>query len=128
MQHARILLVDDDPGCLESLKACFFAHDHLVDTASDPDEAFLMLQMSRSPYDILMTDFEMPGRDGVDLFLVCRTIHPEIEGILVSGALTDERRAIAMQSGMLAALHKGRDCDTLMSLVERVLMSEQTDA
>lgn len=113
---------------MESLRACFSAHDHLVDTAADPDEAFLMLQMSHSPYDILVTDFEMPGRNGVDLFLVCRTIHPEIEGILVSGALTDERRAVATGSGMLAALHKGRDCDTLMSLVGRVLKSRQTDA
>jgi CheY-like chemotaxis protein len=61
----RILVVDDEPFVCESIKM-LLAHDgHEVETASGGEEALSKYEPSR--FDVVFTDFAMPGMKGDQL-------------------------------------------------------------
>ena len=64
---ARILLADDDPMLLESLRAALETDGHHVMTADDGQsaiDAFQAADKSGAPFAVVITDFVMPIIDG----------------------------------------------------------------
>ena len=62
-----ILIVDDIPANLAILKGILEAtEDYIVTTTQNPGEALDL--MDDSVYDLVITDFNMPGMNGFDLF------------------------------------------------------------
>ena len=118
MQRTLVLLVDDDEACLDSLKRLLDVHGYHVETANDGATALALAH--RAIFHLIISDFEMPEMDGIDLFLRIRHVQPDIEGILFTGALTDMLRTEATSVGMLAALNKTCDWTTLLQLVESI--------
>jgi two-component system response regulator MtrA len=66
---ARILLVEDDASIRETTSLGLERAGFAVSTASDGDEA--LDRFRREPFDLLVLDLMLPGRDGYD---VCREI------------------------------------------------------
>ncbi len=91
MTH-RILLVDDEPGILSALKRllmltpCTFNGETYrlqIDCFTCPEDA---LRAVRSvPYEMVISDFRMPGMDGVELLRQVRTIQPHAVRFILSG-------------------------------------------
>jgi len=115
MRNDHFLLVDDNDGCRDSLGFSLSTNDHVVHLA--PDGAIALELAKRQPFGLLITDFEMPGMNGVELFKQIRQLQPAIEGILVSGEMTEARTNAALDAGMLAAFHKLFDHSELLALV-----------
>ena len=65
----KVLVVDDDPVSRHLARALVEALGHAVETATDGEQAWELVQ--RGTYDVLLTDREMPGLDGVTL---CRRL------------------------------------------------------
>lgn len=89
--HA-ILLVDDEP------RACkWFAHlygdEFVVRTAGSADAALALLAQRGHQVAVLLSDYRMPGRDGVSLLAQARQTHPQIARLLVS-AYADKQVAM----------------------------------
>ena len=61
----RILLVDDDPICLELLAAAVIELGYDVQLAQDGEAAFDLI--CRGDYRIVLSDWRMPGLSGIDL-------------------------------------------------------------
>lgn len=59
-------------------------------TATDGHSALSLAKLHS--FDILITDFDMPDMNGVNLFRQVKEIQPAIEGILMTGDLTEMRR------------------------------------
>jgi CheY-like chemotaxis protein len=69
----RILVVDDDDGIREVLTAALAADGHAVDSARDGDEALALLELR--PYDLVLSDLQMPRVDGPSLYETLRLRH-----------------------------------------------------
>jgi len=65
----NILIVDDDPSTLQLLEKDLKKSDHTIFLAQDGKEAWSKLQSA--PYDLVLSDWMMPGMDGLEL---CRRI------------------------------------------------------
>jgi len=65
MSQARILLVDDEPVIVETLRAYLEAEGYAVQTASNGSEA-LTLARSFHP-DVIVLDLMLPGLDGLEV-------------------------------------------------------------
>jgi DNA-binding NtrC family response regulator len=66
----RILVVDDEPDILLGLNAVLEGRGHYVETFDNPEEALAHLTTSGvTPYDLVITDYRMPGSgmSGLDL-------------------------------------------------------------
>jgi two-component system response regulator MprA len=65
----NVLVVDDDFAIREALDRSLRANGHDVELASDGSEALRAIE--GEPFDAVVLDVLMPGRDGID---VCRTL------------------------------------------------------
>ena len=70
----RILLVDDDLTLLEILQHNLARLGHEVELARDGDEALTMLADGR--FSLVVTDWEMPGTNGLELVRKIRAVDP----------------------------------------------------
>jgi signal transduction histidine kinase len=84
----RVLLVDDDPSLLESLRTSLEDEGHKVTTSNGGQagiDAFREAQKSGKLFDIVITDFGMPYVDGRQVVASVRTMSPGTPIILLTG-------------------------------------------
>ncbi|MBC8024562.1 MAG: response regulator [Steroidobacteraceae bacterium] len=84
----RVLLVDDDPSLLESLRTALEDEGHKVVTASGGQsgiDAFRESQKAHRLFDIVITDLGMPYVDGRQVVASIRSMSPGTPIILLTG-------------------------------------------
>jgi len=85
----KILLVDDDELVLEMTNSILELHGYLSLPAREANKALRAFQ--ESGFDLLLTDFNMPGKNGVELAVKCREINPTLPVMFLSGNIEDAR-------------------------------------
>ncbi len=99
----RILVADDSRTVREALARMLGAEAYVVDLAADGQEAWAMLH--EVPYDLLVTDLEMPGLSGVALIERVRgerRARLPVLAISSRGAPLRERASVAGADAFLA--------------------------
>lgn len=86
----RILYVDDVPELRDITRISLGREGHLVDCASDGDEALEKIAAQPDSYDVLITDHHMPRMDGLSLVKQLRTLPFPGKIVVFSSALTPE--------------------------------------
>jgi CheY-like chemotaxis protein len=84
----RVLLIDDDPSLIESMRSALIDEGHKVSTANGGQpgiESFRAALAARMPYDIVITDLAMPDVDGRQVIASLRAISPRTPIILLTG-------------------------------------------
>lgn len=89
-----VLMVDDEPQACKWF-ARLFGNEFTVWTAGGADEALDILDRRSSEIGVLLTDYRMPGRDGVELLALARRAHGHV-GRLLASAYAD--KAVAMSA------------------------------
>lgn len=84
---ARLLAVDDDPGCLEVLRSLLELDGHRVTTFSSPDKA--LASFEAGAYDAAILDRLMPGMAGLELARRLRELDPDLPIALLAGYVSD---------------------------------------
>lgn len=117
----RILLIDDDRQLLDLYQSYLELEGYLCSQVSDVAWAFTHIQMSH--YDLVLTDFQMPVMNGIQLR---RNLEYVGNGccppfVLVTGSLNQEIRRQALESGFEAVLKKPHDLADLRALIGKVL-------
>ena len=119
MAVARILIVDDEPDMLESCSRILSRLGHACTTARDGTAALAILERDRP--DLLLTDFKMPGMDGMALLRRAHELDPALPVIMVTGFATIESAVAAVKEGAFDYLPKDFSVDQLRVAVERGL-------
>lgn len=112
---ARILVVDDQPMVLKCLKSALTADGHDVATVSAGDMALKLVGFQ--PFDVIITDYAMPGMDGVRFLETAQEKSPGVPIIMVTGYGTPETAIEAMEKGAFDYLTKPFSLDALRSTV-----------
>ncbi len=91
----KVLVVDDSLGVRQLISATLGVNGFDTTVASDAEEALKILVESH--VDALVVDFQMPGRDGIELVRQVRSVRRSLPIVMVSGvaAAVDQRRAYA---------------------------------
>jgi CheY-like chemotaxis protein len=100
-QGIQILVVDDEPMFRQSMKRLLQHDGHKVHVV-DSGEAALE-QLAKRKFDLIITDFSMPGMHGDQLVSRIRQIHAAQPIILVT-AFVEEYRVFGEASGRVDAL------------------------
>jgi len=123
-QFIRVLVIEDSSADAELLalrirSAGYSAEVHRVDTL----EA-LALALETHCWDIILSDFRLPGFTGLQALDLLKRTGKDIPFILVSGSVGDEAAASAMKSGVHDFFLKDRVA-RLGSAIERELREAQ---
>lgn len=82
------LIVDDDEVILKSLSGWLKYRDWNVTTACDGTDAFRKVT-EKKDFDLVLTDYNMPGMDGLVLAEKIKNTDPLIRVILVTGTCSN---------------------------------------
>ena len=114
----RILVVDDDEDVLSSMRDVlrFSIADAEVETASSGADALTF--MADHGADALVTDYRMPGMDGLELAAAAHKARPRLPIVMVTAFNDREMEGAARDAGVGHVVHKPFDIDELVAAVE----------
>jgi serine phosphatase RsbU (regulator of sigma subunit) len=99
----RILLVDDDPLLLAGLKRQL-RRQFQIETAPGAEEALQMVA-GEDPYTVVVSDFRMPGMNGIELLARIKALQPDTVRMMLTGS-TDLTTAVqAVNEGHIFQFH-----------------------
>ncbi|HEX3985532.1 MAG TPA: sigma-54 dependent transcriptional regulator [Acidobacteriaceae bacterium] len=119
MTKADILIVDDEASTLASLARAFRLAGH---EATVCDNAAKALELAKSrPFDLILSDVVMPGRDGLTLLEDLKSSGVAAPVVMMSGQAHIEMAVKATRLGALDFLEKPLSTDKLLLTVENAL-------
>jgi two-component system nitrogen regulation response regulator NtrX len=104
MADTRVLLVDDEPGILETLGQILADEGYVVVSAPEGEDAVEIADVF--PPDVVVTDLRLPGLDGIATVVRIRRHLPGVDAVLISGYLSSTLRLAAVRVGFRAILEK----------------------
>ena len=117
----RVMYVDDDEALVFLVKRALTRKGFDVTTFTDPRAAVATLRDQPTAFDLVVTDYNMPGYSGLELLREARLIRPELPIALASGYVTAEIEQNALAEGARALIHKPNDVDEMCETLQRLL-------
>jgi CheY-like chemotaxis protein len=114
-----ILVVEDELPVARSVAALLIREGHYVTTANSGEEAVELLEAEGATFEVILSDFRMPGIGGEGLFHWLRTNHPEWMERLVftSGDLLSPRTQAFLDDAGRPVLAKPFTLDALRAML-----------
>jgi cyclic di-GMP phosphodiesterase len=121
ISESKILVVDDEEIITTTLANFLFVElEAEAVTFNDPEKALAWLQ--HNDVDLMISDFLMPGLDGIKLLAAARSIHPHSPRILLTGYADKENAIKAINEVQLYQyVEKPWDNDQLATIIKNGL-------
>jgi two-component system NtrC family response regulator len=123
MAFRTILVVDDEISQRVILVGYLKQKKYYVLEAKSAEEGIEIAKSS--VIDIILTDFKMPGKTGLDLLQEVKKINPETSVVIITAFGTIEDAVKAMKEGAYDYLTKPIDLDELDLLIKRMEERQQ---
>jgi DNA-binding NtrC family response regulator len=121
MTQGRILVVDDDPLLLDTLREILTAGG--FDAHAETDGRAALARLAEFRPDVVITDVKMPGLDGFALLRKVREREPELPVILLTGEGSVEMALRAVrEEGAYHFLEKPIDNEQLLAVTARAFI------
>lgn len=120
MQGHRVLVVDDEASLRSALFRALDRKGYQALTAASKKEAETIAQSDKA-IDLALVDLKLPDGDGLQLMDSLRSIHKNIQFIVLTGFGSIETAVQATQKGAFHFVTKPFNLDEIMSLVDKAL-------
>jgi DNA-binding NtrC family response regulator len=100
----RILVIDDDRSARVLLDRLLTRAGHQVSIVETAEQG--LERLAQSGFDLLITDKNLPGIDGIEVLRRAREQQPRLRAILITGFPTPETREQALELGVFAFVTK----------------------
>ena len=117
--QGAILIVDDEASIRESLQTLLELEGFTVETAATGEEG--LARMAEQPMDLVLLDFALPDRNGLEILRDIRDRDPELGVIMITAYGTVENAVAAMQAGATNFIQKPWDNEKLLADVRAVV-------
>ncbi|NGM70481.1 PAS domain S-box protein [Natronolimnobius sp. AArcel1] len=118
----HILHIDDEPDFAD-LVATFLERERpafTVHTETDPTEALATLKDGDIDLECVISDYDMPGLNGLELLEYVRKTDPDLPFILFTGKGSEEIASEAITAGVTEYLQKGGGTEQYTVLANRI--------
>ena len=119
MPRGQILVVDDEPSILSTLKKAITLEGYSVDVAGGIGVAGE--RIARKSYDVMLLDVALPDGDGLEFLSRVRAANNDVAVIMMSGHATIDAAVRATKLGALDFLEKPLSTDRLLVMLENAL-------
>jgi CheY-like chemotaxis protein len=92
----------------------------------NPLEALAVIEAQPHDFDLIVSDFNMPGASGLDIARRLAQLRPGLPVIITSGYVSEQLQEGARAVGVRHIINKPDTVDELCAIVQRVLMEQQT--
>jgi two-component system response regulator GlrR len=117
--NAHILVVDDDPDLLRLLSMRLSGAGYRVTATASAEEALVKIALERPQ--LVLSDVQLPGKDGLALFDAIRVQHPSLPVILLTAHGTIPDAVEATSRGVFTYLTKPFDGKALLDIIANAI-------
>jgi nitrogen regulation protein NR(I) len=120
---ARILLIDDDAGIVDTLPRLLQdeGYEVVVETRGDAGYA----RAAKDSFNVVITDLKMPGMNGLELVRQLHAVRPRLPIILITAFGTTQTAIEATKFGAYDYLLKPFEIQPLLDLITRAVNSNR---
>ncbi|HEY9096405.1 MAG TPA: response regulator, partial [Hydrogenophaga sp.] len=117
----HVLYLDDDDTLVFLVRRLLERRGFVVTSFTDQNEAIAAVQAKPDAFDLLMTDFNMPGMSGLDVARAVLAINPSLTVAVASGYITDELQTEAKAAGVREVVFKTDAVEDFCAVVARLV-------
>ena len=114
----KVLIVDDEKDFLEIMAERMRNQGLDVLTTTSAEEALKMVE--KESYDAVIMDFMMPAIDGFKALKLLKEKKPEVQIILLTGDVSEQKRIEAKKLGALDVIEKPADLKVLIRKIRNI--------
>lgn len=119
----KILVIEDDLNTLEGLAEILEQEKFLITKSKNAKEA--LLEIRKRNFNVVLVDYLLPDRDGLEVSKVILEQYPEIKIIMMTAFGSVKNAVAAMRLGIYDYLTKPIDLDELLIVIRRALKEQQ---
>lgn len=116
----RVLHVDDEPGFASQAAAHLERQADRLDVCPETDAAAALERVEAESFDCIVSDYNMPGLNGIELLREVRDIDDDLPFILFTGRGSEEIASEAISAGVTEYLQKEVGTDQYTVLANRI--------
>jgi DNA-binding response OmpR family regulator len=120
----KVLIVDDEKDFLDIIAERIRARGMDVSTATSAVDALNMVE--EESFDVVIMDFMMPALDGFKALKLMKAKQSEVQIILLTGNVSDEKRMEAKALGALDVIEKPPDLKDLIQKIKKAKKAQRT--
>jgi two-component system, cell cycle sensor histidine kinase and response regulator CckA len=122
----HVLYLDDDDTLVFLVRRLLERRGFVVTSFTDQNEAIDAVRAQPDAFDLLMTDFNMPGMSGLDVARAVLAINPSLTVAVASGYITDELQSEAKAAGVKEVVFKTDAVEDFCAVVARLVDAGRT--
>ncbi len=115
-----LLFIDDEEGVRRSITRALKREPYTIYTAENGDMGVRLAQQYLSEITIVISDYKMPGLDGLETLTRIASINPEVTRVLLTGYATMESAIHATNEGLDGFLTKPFDNVELRNKIQEI--------
>ncbi len=119
----RVLVIDDEEGIREGLRALLQSEGLHVETAGNAEDG--VRRVEGKSFDIVFLDLNLPGADGLSMLSRLRHGVPPADIVVLTGYGTVANTVESMRKGATDVIEKPFTHDRIMAVVRRCLETRQ---
>lgn len=119
--HKHILYLDDEKALVSLMKRLLERQGYRVSCFDSQDDALAALRAAPDAFDVVVTDYNMPGMSGLDVARAVRTIRADLPVAVASGFIDAALRDNAELAGVREILFKADDVNVFGAAVQRLV-------
>jgi len=119
--NGRIVLAEDDPRLRRATRMILEDLGYQVEAYANGDEVLEALETDERPFELLLTDFDMPGLSGYELTRQIRALQPDTRVLLTSGTPEDDIFPSAKPPDWPPFIPKPYSCESLGRKLQELL-------
>jgi DNA-binding response OmpR family regulator len=112
----KVLIVDDEKDFLDIIAERILARGMDVSTATSAEDALNMVE--EESFDVVILDFMMPALDGFKALKLIKAKRPDVQIIVLTGNVPEEKRMEAKALGALDVIEKPPDLKDLIQKIK----------
>jgi CheY-like chemotaxis protein len=117
----NVMIVDDLELVCDFATRFLQAAGYDVFCAMSVDEALKILDRRQGKMDLILTDYSMPGKTGLQLIDIVKQQYPAIKLILATGYLEDKERSLIEKTYQIGILNKPYNISEASDLISRTI-------
>ncbi|HRR47503.1 MAG TPA: adenylate/guanylate cyclase domain-containing protein, partial [Syntrophales bacterium] len=114
----NVLIVDDEEGVRRSLRKVLERDRYIIFAAENGQEAIEIVRGNKRDIETVISDFKMPGLNGLETLIEIGRLNPEITRIILTGYATMESAIESVNAGIDGFLTKPFDNEELRAKVK----------
>jgi excisionase family DNA binding protein len=118
--RSRILLVDDEES-IRRLLSRMLESAYDVEVAADGESALRLMREPDAHYDLLISDLNMPGMDGLALIREARRINAALAAVVITGYSSESSAIEALNLGVAGYLTKPFGTNQVLAAAAKAL-------